>query len=421
MATAWQPSCPCTHEQVRSGGESAGFGVETPAPRADKCRRVATSVWIPTRVMTKSGDAISVLHVIHELGDGGADRALCRIVNASDPIRVRHTILSLRRGRGYGALKRSVRILYATGGERGRTRTLGVLLRRRFDVVHGWTPQASIVAAQIASVSGLPLVQRQPVNIELEREYESAFTASYWRELCLAHQAADAVIVPSPALVESTRRLCGVASPVVIANGIDVDRAPMWHPRPRADRRVEFGLIGRLCKQKDPMTVIEALTDLPPSLNWRLRIFGDGYLRQPAEARVNALGLRSRVRFEGFDREWVSAGIDVFVFPTRYEGMSNALLEAAAAGMPIVATAIPENEAVLEHGTHALLVPPGNARCLARAMSRLAEDRAFATRMGARARERMRRFSFEAVVSAHEAIYIQLARPVAHTIAPHAA
>src|SRR5262249_27014575 len=102
-------------------------------------------------------------------------------------------------------------------------------------------------------------------------------------------------------------------------------------------------------------------------------------------------------------------GFDAFVFPTRYEGMSNALLEAAAAGLPIVASAIPENSVVLEHGKHALLAPAGDAEAFARAMTTIATDTAYGVRLGARAREHARSFSFEAMVQAHEALYIRLA------------
>jgi glycosyltransferase involved in cell wall biosynthesis len=156
------------------------------------------------------------------------------------------------------------------------------------------------------------------------------------------------------------------------------------------------------------MTLVEALPHLPPSLAWRLRVFGDGYLRQAVEARIEALGLSDRVVFEGFTQDWHTALFDAFVFPTRYEGMSNALLEAAAAGMPIVASAIPENLVVLEDGTHALLAPAGDSHAFARAMTRIATTPGLDESLGARAREHARRFSFDTMVRAHEELYARL-------------
>lgn len=363
---------------------------------------------------------VRVLHIIHELGDGGADHTLTRLVNASDPERFGHTILSLRRGRGYGRMRREVEVRYGGGDGVGPEAALKRLLSRRpFHVLHGWTPHASILAAQVSGVLGLPLVQRQPTNIEEEHRYEAAYTAAYWRELRLSYAAADAVIVPSPVLVDCTRRLCGVRNPVVISNSIDVDASPVWQQPTAPGRPFEMAFVGRLCRQKDPMTLIEATAYLPDSLDWRLCIFGDGYLREAVTARAHELGVSTRVCFQGFDRKWASAGVDVLVMPTRYEGMSNALLEAAAAGMPVVATDIPENRAVIESGRHGLLVPPGDAQALAGAIAALASDPDYARRLGAAARDHVRRFSPGAMVAAHESLYEELA--LAHGARRHAA
>ncbi len=360
--------------------------------------------------MKRVEPAVRILHIIHELGDGGADHTLTRLANASDPARVGHTILSLRRGRGYGRMKRGVSVRFGDGGGIGPDGAVRRLLaRRRFDVVHGWTPHASILAAQVSGILGLPLVQRQPTNIEEEHRYEAAYTAAYWRELRLAYAAADAVVVPSAVLVDCTRRLCGVKNPVVIPNSIDVDGSPVWRHPGVSRPSVDLAFVGRLCRQKDPMTLIEALARLPAALNWRLRIFGDGYLREPVTVRAHELGVASRVCFEGFDRAWATRPVHVLVMPTRYEGMSNALLEAAAAGMPIVATDIPENRAVIESGRHGLLVPPGDAVALARAIATLATEPDYAGRLGSAAREHVRRYSPAAMIAAHESLYTDLA------------
>ncbi len=99
-------------------------------------------------------------------------------------------------------------------------------------------------------------------------------------------------------------------------------------------------------------------------------------------------GLGSVVRFAGLrnDRGAVIAGVDVFVSPSRRDGLSSALLEAAAAGAPCVVSSNPSVRAALADGTHALLVPPGDADALAAAVDRLLEDRALARRLGAAAR-----------------------------------
>ncbi len=354
---------------------------------------------------------IRVLHVIHQLGDGGADRALTRLANASDPDRYRHTILALGDGPGHEPLRPVVTLVLAPP-ERVLTQIGSVLGDEHFDVVHGWVSRASIVAATIAAAGGMPLVLRNPTNMALELQYEPQLSETYWPELQRAFQAADAVVVPSPALVPSTRRVCGVAMPVVIPNAVDVDGMTSRLTARHADRPFVLAHVGRLSPQKDPLTVVEAMGLLASRQDWRLRMFGHGNLRRACEARASELGIADRLTFCGFDREWTRAAgeLDAYVSATRYEGMSNSLLEAAALGLPIVTTSIPENQAVVAHGRHALMVPPGNPPALAAAVMDLMDRDDRGASLGRRARRRMQAFSPAAMVTAHEQLYARLAR-----------
>ena len=75
------------------------------------------------------------------------------------------------------------------------------------------------------------------------------------------------------------------------------------------------------------------------------------------------------------------AALDVFAFPSRMEGRSNALAEAIAAGLPIVASDIPGNDELIEHGKTGLLVPPENPEALANAIKKLIEDKDLAKKL----------------------------------------
>ena len=351
---------------------------------------------------------IRVLHVIHQLGDGGADRALTRLVNGTAPGTFAHTVLALADGPGHERLRPDVRRCVAPR-QGGLAAQVAALDGATFDLVHGWVSYASILAATIAAAAGWPLVLRNPTNMDLELLYEPALSATYWPELRRAFQAADAVVVPSRALVDSTRRLTDV-EPVVIPNAVDVDDVPAWQPGSREGRPFVIASVGRLSPQKDPLTVVEAAGRLDRRIDWTLRLYGQGNLRGACEQRARDLGIGSRVQFRGFDRTWMrpDAGIDVFVSATRYEGMSNALLEAAAAGLPIVTTAIPENEAVLTDGSDGWLVAPGHADALAGAIADVMTRPGEARRRGAAARAGMRRFSLAAMVEAYSALYAGL-------------
>ena len=146
----------------------------------------------------------------------------------------------------------------------------------------------------------------------------------------------------------------------------------------------------------------------------RLLVVGDGPRRPFLEKKVDALGLRECARFTGSlaDVRVPLALLDVFVFPVRWpEGFGLALIEAMAAGKPVVATragAVPD---IVEHGRQALLVEPEDPQALAEAVATLLHDPAAAARLGAAAQQRVReRFSLERVTDEVEAVYREVVK-----------
>jgi glycosyltransferase involved in cell wall biosynthesis len=163
-----------------------------------------------------------------------------------------------------------------------------------------------------------------------------------------------------------------------IPNGI---RVPLRTPALVAQKRQEFGLgpdvfaffyVGRLNPVKDLTTMLDAFAALPADVAFRARLYmvGDGTERAILEARRDALGLRERVTFLGArsDVSEVLMAADGFVMSSKSEGLPMALLEAMAAGVPCVATAvggIPE----LFGGDRGLSVPAQDPSALADAMA----------------------------------------------------
>lgn len=149
----------------------------------------------------------------------------------------------------------------------------------------------------------------------------------------------------------------------------------------------------------------------------RLWIIGDGPHRGALEARMGRLGLFGRVVLAGaFDAvdEFLAAA-DLFVLPSLEEGMSLALLEAMAAGLPLVACDIPGNRAVVEDGRDGLLVPPGSPPRLAAALRDLLDHPARASELGAAARRRVAaEFTLAATVDRHLELFQRLLHPSHH-------
>lgn len=135
---------------------------------------------------------------------------------------------------------------------------------------------------------------------------------------------------------------------------------------------------GRLTAQKNQALLIRAFAAIAGDTEEELRIYGEGELRRPLEALIARLGMEGRIRLMGAsdDMPAALAGCRLFVLPSDFEGMPNALLEAMAAGRCCVSTACPCGgpEAVIESGVNGLLVPVGEEEALSAAMLELLKD-----------------------------------------------
>jgi glycosyltransferase involved in cell wall biosynthesis len=156
---------------------------------------------------------------------------------------------------------------------------------------------------------------------------------------------------------------------------------------------------GRLSPEKGHRHLLKALAlvlrDRP---DVHLVVFGGGPLRTELTHLAGELGCSKSIHFLGFVPDFASLldGIDIFVLPSLSEGLPNALLEAMAAGKPVVATAIGGVPNLVEDGVTGLLVSPGESKEMASALGRLLSDSNLAAELGSRAQEAVRRsHSFE--------------------------
>ena len=206
---------------------------------------------------------------------------------------------------------------------------------------------------------------------------------------------------------------------VVIPNGIDLtpwDALPtMTEARRELDLPQEakvIGTLGRLHRQKGHRYLLEAsrkvVAEFPDAV---FLIAGYGPLRGRLEAMARKAGLAEKVRFLGYRRDVprILAALDIFVLPSLWEGMSNALLEAMAAAKPVVATKIDGNVEQVLHGETGLLVEPEDADALAEALLELCRDPDKAREMGRRGRERVEKvFPLKRMTDATLALYARL-------------
>jgi glycosyltransferase involved in cell wall biosynthesis len=275
--------------------------------------------------------------------------------------------------------------------ERPGVRRLAALLREaRPRIVHVtdvW-PQA-VVAARLARVPRVLVTHHTP---ELPRRDNAAGRA--W--LALGWALRPEVIYTSAADAERDGRRPSHVVPL----GIDLERFASGKPAlPKGAPLV--GNVARLAPQKDHATLIEAARLVPGA---RFAIVGDGELRADLERRAQGLP----VLFTGArdDVPDLLASFDVFAFPSLYEGLCVAVIEAQAAGVPVVATPVGGIRETVVDGETGLLVPPRDPRALAAAIHRLLDDRELACRLADEARRRVgERFSEQRMVEETLRVY----------------
>jgi glycosyltransferase involved in cell wall biosynthesis len=179
---------------------------------------------------------------------------------------------------------------------------------------------------------------------------------------------------------------CDPARTVVIRNAIDVTGAARARPE---DEPATVVSVGRLKYPKDGATLLRAAA-LLSDRDWRLEIVGDGPDREELEALRRALALGENVRFAGgrSDVPSLLAAAGVFVLSSRSEGLPISVLEAMAAGLPVVASDVGGLREQVVDGETGLLVPAGDPERLADALRSLLDDAPRRAAMGAAGRAR---------------------------------
>jgi glycosyltransferase involved in cell wall biosynthesis len=265
---------------------------------------------------------------------------------------------------------------------------------------------------RLARTAGCPVVvqtQHLPYALSSPRRRTAYFHAI---------APVDRLIAVSTGLRRTYERI-GVptGSFTTVANGI----APLVHRMSRAQARRALGVdteqpvvltVGRLTHMKAQWQLIDAVPELVrrfPGL--AVVLLGDGPLREELVEQAAALGVASAVRLPGHrpDARLLLAAADVFVLPSRYEGMSLAALEAMEAGLPVVATRVVGSDEVVVDGATGALVPFGRPAELGAAIAELLADPELRRLQGAAARQRyLARFTRDRMAQETVAVYEEL-------------
>lgn len=384
-----------------------------------------------------------LLFVITGSALGGSERVLHRLARAERPSWKAVEVCSLKPAGRFGSLLRDGGIPVESCGLRdgtgvgGALATLGAALplmrvvrRLRPTLIHAFLFRAGLLAR-------LPVaLRRAPRLVVSIRQIEHRHRLLHLIDRCTSG-AVDRFTAVSAAARTAIVLRSGIREDriEVIPNGVEVhgpgfgagaDAVDGWRRarRERARRLLEsltgplpgivVGCAGRLDPVKGHRLLLEAFESLiaagaagSPSLV----LAGDGGERaalQTAASRRPLLG-RTHLIGERADLPEILPAFDLFVLPSRAEGMSNALLESMAEGIPAIATRAGGTVEVVEPGVSGILVEAGDRQALASAIGALAADPSRARALGHAARERVRlRFSLDAMLAAYRRLYESL-------------
>ena len=247
-------------------------------------------------------------------------------------------------------------------------------------IVHTHTAKAGVLGRVAARLAGVPVVVHTYHGHVLRGYFGPRKTAFFRRLETVLNRITDVAITVSTALRDDLAGM-GVAPREkirVVPLGLDLARFARPHARgdlraacAAAEGDVLIGVVGRLVPIKDIDCFLEAASRVGQATpRARFAVVGDGELRATLEHKAAELGLGSRLTFVGWrkDLESVYADLDLVVNSSRNEGTPVALIEAMAAGRPVVATAVGGTPDLLGEGTRGRLVPAGNPAALAEAI-----------------------------------------------------
>ena len=232
----------------------------------------------------------------------------------------------------------------------------------------------------IVSLRGGDVPGFRPYDFQVYHRLVAPFLRIIWRN-------AAAVVANSGGLRQLAQAFDARTEIPVIPNGIDLDA---YKTAGRDWTFPRLLSVGRIVHQKGLDLAMRALGDLK-ELNWEWHIAGDGPQMSVLQSLAKELGLGDRVHFLGWQsRQQLMkcyGQANIFLFPSRHEGMPNALLEAMASGLPVIASCIAGNEELVVDGETGYLVPSEDMEALQAALKKLLSEPESRQQMGNASRQ----------------------------------
>ncbi len=368
--------------------------------------------------MSTAAPPTRIAFCITDLDAGGAERALVQIVTRLDRSRWEPFVFCLSGEGELAAVLRDAGIVVVCFGanKRHHLRVVWRLSRRlaklQPTILQTFLYHANIVGRLAGKTARVPLI----VSGIRVAEKRSGFRL--WFDRATDWMVARHVCVSQDVAAFSAARGRLPASKLcVIPNGVDAARLAEAPPADLAQFGIPPGsrtllFVGRLDPQKGPFVLLAAVKDLlARHADLYVLLVGDGPLREKLRGWVAKENLASRIHFGGrrSDVPSLLQASELFVLPSLWEGLPNVVLEAMAAGIPVVASRVEGVSDLLVDGRTGLIVPPNSAVLLSKAIEQVLADPAQARKMARNAQHIVQeRFAWQHVIDQYEQLYSEL-------------
>jgi len=360
-----------------------------------------------------------IVHIVQSLEGGGTERFLIALLQALHVGRFRHSVITLR-GAGPLASQLPGDVACYPMEVSGRSwlagwRAAQAIAPLRPAVIHArntgcWgdaviagvlTPCARVVLGFHGLDNASHFARRQRFVMRWGLRWGARFTSV------------------SNAGASKMRREAGIRSEQIdiLPNGVKVanygkrsenERREVRQSLAISDSEVVVGTVGSLTAVKGHAQLLEAFAHLAGTMkDMKLLIVGDGPLRGALTRQAADAGVADRVCFTGWrdDVALLHSAMDVYVCASATEGMSNAVVEAMASGLSIVATDVGDNALLLRDGRDGLIIKSQSPKAIAQAVRRFAESPGLRRELGEAARVRAQAFEFDRAVQNYERYY----------------
>lgn len=370
--------------------------------------------------------SLKIVHVIPTLGEGGAARLTMNLAiyqcSVGHDVKIL-TLFSPRPGSLDGPMANYLQHRGIKTYFLGKRLGLDITMFRKLDsFVRGFKPHVLHTHGSGLRYSLLAILGRRASayvhTIHTIAQYEAKGRLDRILRHALFHRFVSPVSI-SRAVTKSITSLYGRAPRAEIVNAIPVKEYQFNEEQRRAWRRkagfspddVLFVCVAMLRKEKNHDLLLDAFAQgVVKQEKAHLLLVGDGEMRSHIEAKIDSLGLRARVHLLGYrtDVFEILSASDVFVLASAYEGSPLAVMEAMAAGRPVVAPAVGGLPELVVDGETGMLVESGSTRQMAKALNRLASDRSLREYFGQRAAEQAKRFDLPVMGEAYDRLYEEL-------------